>query len=55
MVRSPMGDRIQVRLCCEVCGASNYRTTRKPDTKGQLKMKKFCTTCAKHTVHAETK
>jgi large subunit ribosomal protein L33 len=50
-----MAERINVSLACTECDARNYKTTRKLDTVGQLKMKKYCPKCNKHTVHAETK
>jgi len=52
-----MGDRAQVVLVCEVCGARNYRTTKARGS-GQterLALKKFCPTCNKHTLHKESK
>lgn len=50
-----MGERIEVSLACSECETRNYRTTRKPEQKGQIEKKKFCTTCQRHTVHKETK
>ncbi len=50
-----MAERLAVSLACEECETRNYRTTRKPELKGQLTMKKFCPTCKRHTVHKETK
>jgi len=37
------------------CESRNYRTTRNPDRKGQLALKKFCPVCKRHTIHRETK
>jgi len=48
-------DRVEVSLACSVCSARNYKTTKKRDHVGQLERKKFCSTCAGHTVHRETK
>jgi len=50
-----MGSRVTVSLVCSDCQGRNYKTTRRPDTKGQLELKKFCPHCKKHTVHKETK
>jgi len=49
------GARARVSLACTDCGARNYQTTRKPDRKGQLSLKKFCPGCKRHTLHKETK
>ncbi len=51
-----MTARLKVVLACEECGARNYKTTRStaPDAKA-LKIKKYCTACAKHTIHHESK
>ncbi|MCS6902640.1 MAG: 50S ribosomal protein L33 [Polyangiaceae bacterium] len=48
--------RVKVVLACEVCGGRNYKTTRStaPST-AALKMKKYCATCGKHTVHQESR
>jgi large subunit ribosomal protein L33 len=50
-----MADRVAIALACGECDSRNYRTTRKPDFKGQLTFKKFCPRCKRHTVHKETK
>jgi len=50
-----MAERQPVSLACTECESRNYRTTRKPDRKGQLELKKFCPKCNRHTVHKETK
>ena len=50
-----MSERIAIALACTECGSRNYRTTRRPDHAGQISLKKFCTTCGKHTTHVETK
>ena len=50
-----MGDRIEVALACVECETRNYKTTRKPDQKGQFELKKFCPVCKRHTLHRETK
>lgn len=48
--------REKVILICEVCLNRNYTTTKNKQTqKERLEMKKFCTTCNKHTLHKESK
>jgi large subunit ribosomal protein L33 len=49
------GARTRVSLACTDCGARNYQTTRKPERKGQLSLKKHCPICKRHTIHKETK
>jgi large subunit ribosomal protein L33 len=46
---------VAVSLACTECQSRNYRTTRKASDKGQLELKKFCSSCKRHTVHKETK
>ncbi len=50
-----MGDRVTVTLVCSECQGRNYKTTRRPDQKGQIELKKFCPRCKRHTTHKETK
>jgi large subunit ribosomal protein L33 len=50
-----MAEREPVALACTECETRNYRTTRKPEHKGQLSLKKYCPVCKRHTVHKETK
>jgi large subunit ribosomal protein L33 len=50
-----MAERVTVVLACTECESRNYKTSRKPDGKGQLTLKKFCPDCKRHTVHKETK
>jgi large subunit ribosomal protein L33 len=50
-----MAERQPVSLACTECESRNYRTTRKPEHKGQISLKKFCPKCNRHTVHKETK
>ena len=48
--------RIPIALCCSVCSARNYKTTKARKDGGQpLQLKKFCNTCNAHTVHIEGK
>ena len=45
-----------ITLACVDCKNRNYTTTKnKKTTPDKLEMKKFCSTCRKHTVHKETK
>jgi len=51
-----VSDRVRIALVCEECNARNYQTT-KPVRVGhqeRLTLKKFCSTCKKHTVHRES-
>ena len=55
-----MSSRTPITLVCSACGARNYRTTkaRKKSTGVEavaLELKKYCATCAAHTVHRESK
>jgi large subunit ribosomal protein L33 len=52
-----LGERKHITLACEVCGARNYKTSKSPKAQAgeRLRMKKFCSACATHTWHAETK
>ena len=50
-----MSERVQVSLACAECDTRNYRTTHKPDHKGQIELKKYCPRCNRHTTHRETK
>ena len=51
----PGGRRVRVALACEVCGSRNYKTTRKPEQKERLALKKFCPACGRHTLHRESR
>ncbi|HQT98422.1 MAG: 50S ribosomal protein L33 [Desulfobacteria bacterium] len=45
-----------ITLACVDCKNRNYTTTKnKKTTPDKLEMKKFCSTCRKHTAHKETK
>ena len=50
-----MGERERIVLVCEECGARNYKTTKASAQQQRLTIKKFCSTCKKHTVHKESK
>ncbi|PRO64624.1 50S ribosomal protein L33 [Alkalicoccus urumqiensis] len=43
-------------LACTICLTRNYTTTKSAnDQHKRLQIKKYCTTCGKHTLHAETR
>ncbi len=45
-----------IMLACVDCKNRNYTTTKnKKTTPDKLELKKFCSTCRKHTAHKETK
>ncbi len=45
-----------VVLACEDCKERNYTTVKnKKTTKDRMELKKYCSTCKRHTVHKETK
>ncbi|MBT2658725.1 MULTISPECIES: 50S ribosomal protein L33 [Bacillaceae] len=45
----------KVILACVECGSRNYSTVGKDTQSERLELKKFCKTCAAHTIHRETK
>ena len=45
----------KVILACVECGSRNYSTGNKETQTTRLELKKFCKTCATHTIHRETK
>ncbi|PLS10279.1 50S ribosomal protein L33 [Neobacillus cucumis] len=45
----------KVILACVACGSRNYSTASKETQTERLELKKFCKTCATHTIHRETK
>ncbi len=50
------GSRILVGLICETCNRVNYITEKnKLHTPSTLKLKKYCRSCRKRTVHIEKK
>ena len=50
------GNRSIITLECKTCKERNYTTTKnKKTTPDKLELKKFCSTCRKHTAHKETK
>ena len=52
----PDTKRIPIALCCSVCSARNYKTTKARKDGGRpLQLKKFCNTCNAHTLHIEGK
>ncbi|MBE0568547.1 MAG: 50S ribosomal protein L33 [Deltaproteobacteria bacterium] len=45
-----------ITLACADCKNRNYTTTKnKKTTPDKLELKKYCSTCRKHTAHKETK
>jgi len=45
-----------ITLACVDCKNRNYTTTKnKKTTPDKLELKKFCSSCRKHTQHKETK
>jgi len=45
-----------VTLACSECKNRNYTTTRNKKTMtDRVELKKFCSTCRKHTTHKETR
>ena len=45
-----------ITRACVDCKNRNYTTTKnKKTTPDKLELKKFCSTCRKHTAHKETK
>ncbi|HLC94295.1 MAG TPA: 50S ribosomal protein L33 [Patescibacteria group bacterium] len=50
------GARVKIGLICETCKRQNYVTQKnKLNTTGALRLKKYCRTCRKRTVHKEMK
>ncbi|WP_074432798.1 50S ribosomal protein L33 [Neobacillus jeddahensis] len=45
----------KVILACADCGSRNYSTISKDTQTVRLELKKYCKTCANHTIHRETK
>jgi large subunit ribosomal protein L33 len=45
-----------ITLACVDCKNRNYTTTKnKKTTPDKLELRKFCSSCRKHTAHKETK
>ncbi len=45
-----------VRLKCDLCKKLNYFTTKnKKKIERKLELKKFCSSCRKHTLHKEVR
>ncbi|MFA5645098.1 MAG: 50S ribosomal protein L33 [Candidatus Ratteibacteria bacterium] len=43
-------------FACSECRNRNYSATKnKKKTKDRIELKKFCSTCRKHTLHRETR
>ncbi|WP_082193058.1 50S ribosomal protein L33 [Bacillus rubiinfantis] len=45
----------KIILTCSECGSRNYSTEKKQTEAVRLELKKYCKTCATHTIHRETK
>lgn len=49
-------NRMIIKLSCSVCNSHNYTSERnKINTPDKLVLKKFCSSCRKHTEHKEAK
>jgi large subunit ribosomal protein L33 len=45
-----------IQLLCQECKRKNYSTTKnKRRTPDKLELKKYCSSCRKHTLHREGK
>jgi large subunit ribosomal protein L33 len=45
-----------IALKCSVCGKRNYYTRKNKKTiEKKVSLKKYCSSCRKHTLHKETK
>jgi large subunit ribosomal protein L33 len=52
----PANKKAIIKLACTVCKTTNYFTKKtKKSAEKKLEMKKFCSTCKKHTPHKESK
>jgi len=50
------GSRILIGLSCEICNTTGYVVEKnKINTTANLKLKKYCRKCKKHTIHKEQK
>ncbi|MDD4211079.1 MAG: 50S ribosomal protein L33 [Clostridia bacterium] len=48
--------RDRVTLACTECKQRNYDSAKnKKNTPDKIELKKYCSTCQKHTIHKETK
>ncbi|MDQ0999902.1 50S ribosomal protein L33 [Neobacillus sp. 3P2-tot-E-2] len=45
----------KIILACAECGSRNYSTHANQLQSERLELKKYCKTCASHTIHKETK
>ncbi|MBF0456159.1 MAG: 50S ribosomal protein L33 [Magnetococcales bacterium] len=45
-----------ISLCCEACKRRNYTTDKNKRAKPEkMALKKYCSSCRKHTLHKEGK
>lgn len=48
-------DKQKVKLICDECLSRNYSFTQNKNKTTKLVLKKYCSNCAKHTMHKETR
>lgn len=48
-------ERKKVILLCDDCLSRNYSLFKSGNADSKLKMRKYCSTCNKHTTHKETR
>ena len=47
-------DRAVVQLACDICDSANYATSKnRRNVTVRLEIKKYCSTCRRHTDHRE--
>jgi large subunit ribosomal protein L33 len=47
--------RVQVTLACGECKNRNYHTSKNKKKTERIELKRYCSTCRKHTPHKEVK
>lgn len=48
--------RIIITLACEVCKERNYTSSKnKKSNQERISLKKYCSSCRKHTLHKEVR
>ncbi len=48
-------ERKKVILICDNCLSRNYSIFKSQNSEKKLEIKKYCSTCNKHTLHKETR
>lgn len=48
-------DRKKVILLCDLCLSRNYSFFKTMNSNKKIEIKKYCSKCAKHTLHKETR